>query len=284
VRDENFNTIPITLPLPPNKRWDRYNENVLGWRSELQRKESPLLDTDAAFGMTVFMPLPMMAQVVLAPGLPANIRRDLGLAVWTRAVLLDDAETAKKVAEAIAPLFPQFAEDWKAYRNADNAERTKFDAALLLLQLPAARPYPEAGLGYTYKRDMIGRLGPRWWAKDENLFEVRDNNGLPVVCSDCGLPMPLVAPPFVSEKDKAAAKADNERLQKLSGAPTYLGAIVMAWAQAHPDDARVPEALYLVVRATQYGDQDSDTSKAAWLILHRQYRKSPWTAKTPKWF
>lgn len=284
VRDENFNTVPIGLPLPPNKKWDRYNANVLGWRGELQQKEPPFLDTDAAFGMTVFMPLPMMAQVVLAPALPASIKRDLGLAVWTRAVLLDDTETAKKVAEAIAPFFPQFADNWRSYRNVENAERKKFEAALLLLKLPAARPYPDAGLGYTYNRDMIGRFGPRWWAKDESLFEVTDDNGLPVVCSDCGLPMPLVAPPFITDADKAAAKADNEHLRKLPGAPTYLGSIVMAWSKAHPDDSQVPEALYLVVRATQYGDQDSDLSKAAWLILHRQYRRSPWTAKTPIWF
>lgn len=83
--------------------------------------------------------------------------------------------------------------------------------------------------------------------------------------------MPLVAPPFITDKNRQAAKADNARLGKLPGAPTYLGSIVMAWAKAHASDPRVPEALHLVVRATQYGDRDSDTSKAAY-------------AKTPKWF
>ena len=77
---------------------------------------------------------------------------------------------------------------------------------------------------------------------------------------------------------------DNERLSKLPGAPTYLGSIVIPWAKAHPSDARVPEALHLVVRATQYGDHDSDTSKAAYDLLHSRFPKSPWTAKAPKWF
>ena len=77
---------------------------------------------------------------------------------------------------------------------------------------------------------------------------------------------------------------DNERLSKLPGAPTYLGSIVIPWAKAHPSDPRVPEALHLVVRATQYGDHDSDTSKAAYDLLHSRFPKSPWTAKTPKWF
>jgi hypothetical protein len=283
VRDEAFETAPIGLPLPP-KKWDRYNESVLGWRSELAQKEPPFFDADATFGMIAFMPLPMMAQVVLGPGLPASIKRDVGLAVWTRAVLLDDAETAMSMADAVAPFFPQFAEDWKAYRNAGNAELRKFSAAVLLLRLPAARPYPAAGLGYTYNRDQIARFGPRWWANEEAAFETADENGNPLLCSDCGLPMPLVAPPFVTDKDKESAKADNERLSKLPGAPTYLGSIVLPWAKAHPGDPRVPEALHLVVRATQYGDQDSDTSKAAYDLLQSRFPRNPWTAKTPKWF
>lgn len=91
--------------------------------------------------MTVFMPLPMMAQVALISGLPANIKRDLGLAVWTRAVLLDDGATANSTAEAIAPFFVQFADNWKAYRNAGDADHKKFEAALLLLKLCPPRAH-----------------------------------------------------------------------------------------------------------------------------------------------
>ena len=284
VRDENYDAPPIALPASA-KKWSRSYESALGWRSELTQKEPPLyLDSDAAFGVAAFMPLPMMAQVVLAPGLPSYLKRDLGLAVWTRAVLLEDAATAETMADAIAPFFPQFADDWKAYRSAGDADRKAFAAAFLVLKLPAARPYPDAGLGYTYKRDVIGLYGPRWWANDEAPFEAADDNGNPLLCTDCGLPMPLIAPPFIADKDKATAKADNERLRKLPGAPTYLGAIVIPWAKAHPDDPRSPEALALVVRATHYGDQDSDTSKAAYDLLQSRFRRSPWTAKTPKWF
>jgi hypothetical protein len=166
VRDERYQTAPIGLPMPP-KNWDPYNASVRGWRSELNQKEPPFFDADAAFGMTVFMPVPMMAQVVLGSGLPATIKRDVGIAVWTRVVLLDDAETAKLMAEAIAPFLPQFADNWKTYRNAGKAD-LKFEAALLLLRLPAARPYPAAGLGYTYKRDH--RFGPRWCENEEVPF------------------------------------------------------------------------------------------------------------------
>src|SRR5262249_27066647 len=69
------------LPLPTTK-WERDIAAVIGWRNELFQPDPRYFDADAAYGMSTFMPLPMMAQVVLAPGLPANIRRDVALAVW----------------------------------------------------------------------------------------------------------------------------------------------------------------------------------------------------------
>ena len=105
-----------------------------------------------------------------------------------------------------------------------------------------------------------------------------------MLCTECGLPLPLVAPSFIGQTDKARAKADNERLAKLAGAPTWLGDVVIPWAKAHLSDPRVPEALHNVVRATQYGDMDSDTSKAAYELLHGKFPRNPWTAKTPHWF
>jgi hypothetical protein len=282
--DPRTNLAATPLPLPPTK-WDSDIARVLAWRSELTGKDAPAIDVDADYAMSSFMPLPMMARVVLAPGLPANIKRDLALATFTRAVLLGDAETGKAMAETLAPFFPQFADGWKSYRGAADAPTRKVEAALLLLKLPAARPYPDFGLGYLYKRDVIGLFGPRWWASDEMPFGGNlDDQGHPMLCTDCGLPLPLVAPPFISDADKARAKADNERLAKLPGAPTWLGAIVIPWAKAHLSDPRVPEALHNVVRATQYGDMDSDTSKAAYELLHGKFPRNAWTTKTPHWF
>jgi hypothetical protein len=261
------------LPLPLTK-WDSYTATVLSWRTELLQRNPPFFDADAAYGMSSFMPLPMMAQVVLAPGLPANIKRDIGLAVWTRAVLLDDTDTAKSMADAVAPFFPQHADSWKSYRTATTAETKKVEAALLLLKLPAARPYPDYGLGYIYKRDVIGRFGPRWWTSGDKPFDNTDDNGNPRLCV-CALPMPLIAPPFITAKDTLSAKADNDRLGKLPGAPAWLGSVVIPWAKAHLSDPRVPEALHNVVRATQYGDMDSDSPRPPITCCTAAFRRIP---------
>jgi len=271
----------MPLPLPATK-WDNYIATVIGWRTEMYQPEPRYFDSDAAYAMSTFMPLPMMAQVVLAPGLPANIKRDVGLAVWTRAVLLDDADTGNLMANAVAPFFPQLAGSWKAYRAA-TSDAKKVEAALLLLKLPGARPTVPYGLGYIYKSDVIGQFGPRWWAADDNPF-VTDDSGNPFVCLDCALPLPITAPEFITSRDKERAKADAERLGKLPGAPEWLGSVIIPWAKAHLGDPRVPEALHNVVRATQYGDMASDTSKAAYELLHGRFPRNPWTAKTPYWF
>jgi hypothetical protein len=283
VYDPSTNLAAVPLPLAPRK-WDPETASFVSWRPELMQKDPLFFDADGAYAMSSFMPLPMMAQVVLAPTLPANIKRDIGLAVWTRAVLLDDTDTAKAMAEAIAPFFPQYADDWRSYRAAATAEARRVEAALILLKLPAARPYPDSGLGYVYKRDKIGLYGPRWWASGDGPFGERDDNGTPLLCPDCALPLPLVAPPFITAKDTTRARADNDRLGKLPGAPAWLGSVVIPWAKAHLSDPRVPEALHNVVRATQYGDMDSETSEAAYNLLHSRFPKNPWTAKTPKWF
>jgi hypothetical protein len=281
--DPRTNLGATPLPLPPGKL-DSYAASVLGWRTELTQKETFYIDTDGAYAMSAFMPLSMMAQIVLAPGLPAPVERDLALSVWTRAVLLENTAVAKSMAEVVAPFFPQFADGWKSYRVADDAPTRKIEAALLMLKLPAARPYPDSGLGYSFKRDTIGLYGSRWWAAGDMPSGNTDANDKPQLCAECGLPLPLIAPSFITDAELTTAKADTERLMKLPGAPTWLGAIVIPWAKAHLSDPRVPEALHNVVRATQYGDMDSDTSKAAYELLHGKFPRNPWTAKTPYWF
>ena len=48
---------------------------------------------------------------------------------------------------------------------------------------------------------------------------------------------------------------------------------------------RVPEALHLVVRLTQYGDAgNSGVSRRAYNLLRTSYPNNSWTKKTPFWY
>ena len=96
------------------------------------------------------------------------------------------------------------------------------------------------------------------------------------------------APPrFLSPQEVQAAEKEWKALNSFGAAPNYIAKEVIQWANSHPNDARVPEALHLAVKTTRYGCGDADTgrwSKAAFDLLHRKYPNSPWTKQTPYWF
>ena len=107
----------------------------------------------------------------------------------------------------------------RAYRGATSAAARKVEAALIMLKLPAARPYPDSGLGYMYKRDVIGRFGPRWWAADDTPPATTDDNDNPLLCCDCALPVPLIAPPFITDRDKADRQGGQRTPGQAAGRP-----------------------------------------------------------------
>jgi hypothetical protein len=95
------------------------------------------------------------------------------------------------------------------------------------------------------------------------------------------------SPNFLTEEQRASASRELSGLEAQLGARNWLGKLAIDWANAHPDDPRVPEALHLVVRAIRYGCTDSSPenySKPAFTLLHKRYPDSDWTKKTPYWF
>ncbi len=261
--------------------------SMLGWRSELLR-DPRYFDTDGAIILDTDAPLAVLARIARSAALPDNLRRDLALAAWTRAVLLDRDTVALPLSQILAKSFPQYAADWQRYREARQSDERKFGAALLLLRLPAAEPWVEDNLGYTYKRDVIGSYASRWWSpeslKTDSQIAAAYFSG---PCPDsCAAPGWLGQPAFVSEAERSAAQDEFARIRRSArSAADYLGGIVLAWAKAHPDDPRVPEALHLVVRLTQYGDAGNNgISRRAYDLLHAAYPKSAWTKQTPFWY
>lgn len=273
------------LPLKSTTSYPYDFGPALKWRTELFQPNPRYFDTDGTAAMSFVMPLSLMARVAQSDRLPPNMQRDVALAVWTRAVLLDDTETANAVAPIVARHFSQYGAGWKAYQSAATPQQKKIEAALLLLRLPGASPWLASGLGYPYMRDVIGLVATRWWSREDSDNQTAsDATNDITLCDDCALPLQFAAPAFLTSQDRDHARDEVARLRQLPGAPAYLGAIIIAWANAQPRDPRVPEALHFVVRATRYGEMNTATSKAAYTLLHDRYRRNPWTSKTPLWF
>jgi hypothetical protein len=80
---------------------------------------------------------------------------------------------------------------------------------------------------------------------------------------------------------------ETKKLSSLPGGPNFLIKIVNKWANDHPQDTRVPEALHLAVRASRFGCHDEMTSKLskeAFKILHKQYAKTIWAEQTKYYY
>jgi hypothetical protein len=237
-------------------------------------------DDDAARVLNETMPLAMLKAAATNTALATHLRRELALAVWVRAALLDDEATATELAPAVAALAPELKEWLNAYIAAADKPAKKFAAIYLILKYPGARPTVDAGTGRNVEFDKIDDYRDNWWCEYGRAV-APDNPPIKRVES-----APF-SPAFLSVAQKTAASAEWKRLVTLGTGPNYLCAQTVKWANLKPDDPRAPEALHLAVRSTRYGCTNAQTgalSKQAYDALHRKYPKSEWAQKTKYWF
>lgn len=248
-------------------------------------------DADAVAVMNRDVPLRRWVEAAQSEYLPPNLRQDVALAAWTRAVVLEDAASAAK----LQPLLPPSLRDTAGVGLA---------ADLAILKNPGLRPYLESG---TTRLESFGTLDDfrdNWW---DGQWTGRFASQSPQ------LDQPDAAA-FLSAAEITAGQAEARRTGESRGAVVLsalatpvtddesvakdgvvlIGQRVIAYANAHPADAEVPEALALTVRATRYGASDWNdkasgeamhaVSKKAFDVLHRDYAQSPWAAKTKYYY
>lgn len=233
----------------------------------------PAFDADAAWTLNRRLPLAAWLALANDARLDAELQRRIAVAGWVRAALLDDESAAAFAARAGA-LAPELAPSLAAVAAAPPAER-RFASVLLLLRQPGLGPFVRPGLGRTTAAGELDEFRDNWWCDAANAGIARPEW------------YPDVAPAFLAPAERKKTDDEWARLAKLASAPTHLAAEAVAWGRAHPKDDRVPEAMHLAVRATRYGCTDarsSAQSKAAFQLLHRQYPKSEWAAKTKYFF
>jgi hypothetical protein len=259
----------------PADRTDDFNKPKKSARNKLS------WDDDATRLLNEAMPLAVLKEAAMNTTLPAHLRRELALAVWVRAALLDDEAMATELAPTVAALAPELKELLNAYVAAADKPAKKFAAIYLILKYPGARPSVDAGTGRTVELDKIDDYRDNWWCEYGRAVNPDNPTGKPVVKSSA------TGPAFLSAAQKTAANTEWKRLTVLSTAPNYFCAQTIKWATLKPDDPRAPEALHLAVRSTRYGctnEQTGALSKQAYDTLHRKYPKSEWAQKTKYWF
>jgi hypothetical protein len=234
--------------------------------------KQPQFADDAVTVLNRQTPINLLIEAARSTILPANLRQNIAVSTWTRALLLEDAASAAK----LAPLLPKSIRDTAGSGIA-------FPANLAILRNPGIRPYLEAGVPRVASYSYFDELRNNWWCKpwgDRQDFNQTD-------------PKPLPTPAFLPVDEVSRADTEYGRLQQLPDSVAVIGQRVVDYAKDHAEDTNVPEALALVVRAGHYACETWDphrsadsksaytpVSKAAFELLHRRYPKSPWALKT----
>jgi hypothetical protein len=249
-------------------------------QAENQQADCPSLkqplrfDQDAVTVLNRQLPLNLLIEAATSPSMPQNLRQDLAVMTWTRSIMLEDSASAAK----IAPLLPKGI-------NQVAGNSIGFPADLAILRNPGIRPYLEPGVSRVASFSYFDQLRDNWWCKP---WEQNDNDANQPSKSPI-----LPNPALLTLEQKALADSEYQRMQQLPDSVALIGQRVIGYGKDHPDDAEVPEALALTVRAGHYACQDwrSDSTgeqiseytpvgKAAFQLLHSRYPKSPWALKT----
>ena len=263
-----------TLSTGSQGSWDLHG--LCNVRAHAENREAdcpevnlPQFDDDAVTVLNQQTPINLLIEATTSTSLPANLRQNIGIAAWTRAVLLQDAASAAK----LVPSLP------KAVRDTAGSS-VGFPADLAILRNPGIRPYLELGVPRVASFSYFDELRDNWWCKP---WEDPQNS------EQAKSPKPLPIPPFLPSDALARGASEYQHLQQFPDSVIVIGQRVLDYAKVHPDDPLLPEALALTVRAGHYACQPyagsdkseyTPISKQAFELLHRSYPKSPWALKT----
>lgn len=216
-----------------------------------------------------------LVEVMNSPALPEYLRERFVLAIWTRAFLLGDMATALKVMPEIAKIYPELTSALDAVKSARTKDARDKASLLFLIRNPVLSPYVEDGLGKTDNEFNTWDANDWWCEPYDTVYDAELGDDVPRK-----LPQ---APRFLTTAQSNAARAERRKLKEIGDAPKYLAQKVIDWAKRSPSDKRLPEALYLMVRAngwTKYGCGNNEELRTELInILRTRYPKSEWTAK-----
>jgi hypothetical protein len=256
-------------------------------RKDVTRKSGDLFDADATRLLNRRMPFRLLKQAALETFLPDMVRREALLTAFTRGLMLDEdlTEIAGRLKDADAKLAPLAA----GYLAETTADARRFAGAFLLLHQPEARPYFAAGITRQSLPGELDEYRDNWWCPMDVVaaMDSRANIAWYEVPPNRLQQSADVTPEFLEGGAAADTKAELDKLGRLGAAANFLGSIVFQFAVLHPEDQRVPEALYWLVRAGHYGCVDANTWKTthrAFRMLHLNYPKTSWAARTPTSF
>jgi hypothetical protein len=245
------------------------------------------LDTDTALIFNQRMPLPVLRDAALSAALPGNIRFEIAHMAWTRALLLDDAETARALAPYLAQCQPAFKTWLDQYGAAKTPDERHVLGLLAMMRFTSTDPTVDAWR----ERDFAAYDDFRgnWWcaAGPDGQYTGPGSTAPPPHLFSTVVPLEKQPdPPFLTAGDRAEAAQEIAKLQKIGDASDYFAEQALAWAKAHPDDARDADVLGFAMRVVRNACRSNATKELnhqLFDMVHRRFPKSEWARKYTTW-
>jgi hypothetical protein len=251
--------------------------------AEALKRKPVALDEDSVGALNHVVPLSLLIDATNNSLMPANLQADIAQAAWVRAVVLGDLASARTLAERLAKLKPELAVEMGKYLDDKDAAASRFTATFLILRAPGLEPLVRPGFGREAPVLKSDIMRDNWWL----LKPAASASGMHQALLDLYPDGHFGPVDFLPPAQRAQGEKEWQDLNRLaSNSVNYLCANIIDWAHAHPQDARVPQALHLAVEATHYGpsEKSSPYSRQAFELLHRGYPNSEWTKRTKYWY
>ncbi len=241
-------------------------------------KVGDLFDADATAVLNRDVPLMLLSDGARNPRLPKQLQMILAQRGFARALILGRLAQMREFMQRIVELNPADAGIAQEILTTADAPAARFAGVMLLLRTSAPKAIfdPASPPSDFHRAHSPGSI---YWGFSQTPAQT-DPRNVPVDLS------------FQSRRStKAQADLEWNALEERADCgATFAENEALQWAVKHPEDKRVPEALYLVVQTTYLGCRGYDdghvgkNSHQAFDLLHKRYPNSEWTKKTKYWY
>lgn len=247
----------------------------------------PVIDKDSHEIINMALPLDVLMKAWEHPGLPKAFKYDLTTVIWTRALVLGRWDISRKITNTIKMQIPEAQTLIDDMLATTDRKTMKALGALMTARYPglvgnistkivqsvAVVGFDQIAFANMHVDHPQEGQRANWWCDfsgGKSLYRSSDEKELD--------PVP---PNFLTKKERSALIIERKHLITTPDATSYLGNIVMNWANEYPRDPRLPQSLHMLVRSSRGGCvSDHDLSKKAFQHLHRYFPNDPWTKKT----
>lgn len=260
----------------------------------LRDKDLPLFTPPAADALNTGMPLAVLARAAEAKELAPNLRFALAQSTWTRAVLLNRPEIARRMTPILVDCRSAWRDVLRKYDGAHDANARHVAGLLAMMRFASTEPNVRAGEQRAEGFATYSDYRDNWWGEtvtspsaitnfDEG-FSTAQPNSNPVAKANAILMSSSLS--FLTQEEHAEARREVTALARLPAASDYFAAEALSWWRAHPRDSADVELLGLAMRVARNAprtDKTKENEHALFDALHGAFPKSEWAQRYRTW-